>query len=340
MRALDMHAHYWPKGLLDAIEREQDWYGWQIRQRDDGKVDLRFRGFSLPFAPPPADLADPDERITRRRDEQGIEAEALMVVGFLWNTHLDSAEGARYSREINEELAAVESSHPDRFRGLGLLPLQDTETALAELAYAVDELGLTSFAIPSHVEGRNLDDPAVMPVLHAMAERDVTISVHPPFFDKIGDADRFAKHYFKSSFGAPIEASIGLMSLVYDGFLDRHPDVRLWVTHGGGVLPFTIGRFLTRWQNQAPEDRPTRDEPPSYLRRIHVGCLVHDDASLRFLIERIGIERITLGTDHPFSWDHPGGAANWIREAAFLTEPEKQAILWDNAARFLRFNGA
>lgn len=337
MRAFDLHAHYWPSGLLDAIEHEREWFGWQPRRGPDG-VELRLGDVVLPFAPPKVDLADPATRTARRRQEQGIEAEAVMVVGFLWNTHLDAAAGARYCREVNQELAELERASPGHFRGLGLLPLQDTGAALAELDHAVGTLGLTSFAVPSHVEGRNLDDPSVIPVLDAMAERDVSISIHPPFFDKIGDKDRFSKHYFKSSFGAPIEASIGIMSLIYDGFLDRHPDVRLWVTHGGGVVPFTAGRFLTRWRSQDPADRPMQDEPPSYLSRIHVGCLVHDDASLRFLVDRIGIERITLGTDHPFAWDHPGGAANWVRGADFLTEEEKRAILWDNAARFLRFD--
>lgn len=337
MRAFDLHAHYWPSGLLDAIEREQEWYGWYPQRSSDDRVELRLGDTVLPFTPPRVDLADPHARIARRGREQGIEAEAVMVVGFLWNTHLDAAAGARYCREVNEELAELEETNPNHFRGLGLLPLQDTAAAMTELEHAMDVLGMTSFAVPSHVEGRNLDDPSIIPVLDAMAERDVSISIHPPFFDKIGDRDRFAKHYFKSSFGAPIEASIGIMSLVYDGFLDRHPDVRLWVTHGGGVVPFTAGRFLTRWRSQDPSDRPMEDEPPNYLSRIHVGCLVHDDASLRFLIERVGLQRITLGTDHPFAWDHPGGAANWIRDAAFLTPDEKRAILWDNAARFLRF---
>lgn len=336
MQAIDMHAHYWPRGLLHAVRDGRQWYGWTPGHNASGAPTLELGGEVLPFDAPAMDLEDPATRLKIRMDTQGIDFEALMVVGFLWNYHLEPDEGAAYCREINTELAELERSHPNHFRGLGLLPMQDVDSALSELAYAIDVLGLRSFAMASHINGLNLDDPAVIPILDAMADADVSITVHPPYFDKIGDKDRFARHYFKSTFGAPVESSVAMLSLMYDGLLDRHPNLRIWFTHGGGVAIYTIGRFESHWQRLAADRKPMLKSPRAYLEQIHVGCLVHDDASLRFLIERIGASRITLGTDYPFVWDHPGGAANWIRDAEFLTPEEKDAILWRNAARFLR----
>lgn len=336
MRAIDMHAHYWPRGILKAVRDGSEWYGWHARERAGGGTELVLGDIAIPFKAPERDLEDPDGRTAARIAAQGIDFEALMVVGFLWNHHLGPEEGVRYANEINEELAEIEQAHPDRFRGLGVLPLQDRTASMEALRYAVDELGLRSFALAGHVNGRNLDDPDIIAVIEAMIDRDVSISVHPPFFDKLGEHDRLARHYFKSSMAAPIEASIALMSLIYDGLLDRRPEARLWFTHGGGIVPFTIGRFATRWHQQSELDRPMRRPPQEYLDQVYYGCLVHDDASLRFTIDRVGADRLTLGTDHPFSWDHPGGAGNWIRNAAFLTEEEREGILWRNAARFLR----
>lgn len=335
--AIDMHAHFWPFGLLRAIGAGESWYGWVgVPDLVGGGTHLSLDGRPVRFDVPDHDLDDAPARDAERQGHQGITSEALMVVGFLWNYHLDAARGARQSREVNEELAALQAAHPARYRGLAVLPLQDTRAAIDELEYAVKELGLTSFAIGGHVGGRNLDDAGVVPVLEAMADADVSISVHPPYFGKIG-GQRLDRHHFSSSLAAPVEASISLMSVIHSGLLDRRPDIRMWFTHGGGIVPFTIGRFRTKWARLAPEDRPMRSSPEDYLRRVHVGCLVHDDASLRFLIDRVGIERVTLGTDHPFDWDHPGGAANWIRSADFLTDEEREAILWGNAVRFLRW---
>lgn len=338
VQAIDMHAHYWPRGILRAVREGTEWFGWRAVKSKRGGIELVLGDVAIPFKAPEQDLEDPSSRMKNRMEAQGIDFEALMVVGFLWNHHLEADEGVRFANEINEELAELERVYPDRFRGLGVLPMQDTEAALSSLRYAVEDLGMQSFALAGHVNGRNLDDPGIMVVIERMIDLDVSISVHPPFFDKLGEHDRLAKHYFKSSMAAPIESSIAMMSLIYDGLLDRRPEARLWFTHGGGIAPYTIGRFATRWNQQSEADRPMKHSPEYYLSKVYVSCLVHDDDSLRFLIDRVGADRITLGTDHPFSWDHPGGAGNWIRNADFLTEDERQGILWRNAARFLRIS--
>jgi aminocarboxymuconate-semialdehyde decarboxylase len=340
MQAIDMHAHYWPRGLLAAVRGGREWYGWRPTTTAAGKPALELMGETLPFTAPEQDLEDPEARQKIRWETQGVDFEALMVVGFLWNYHLDPEQGAAYCREVNEELAELERSHPDHYRGLALLPMQDHAAAMQELAYATDVLGLRSFAMSSHVNGLNLDDPAIMPTIDALADADVSINVHPPYFDKIGDGDRFQRHYFKSTFGAPIESSIALLSLAYGGLYDRHPDLRIWFTHGCGVANFTMGRFESHWNRFPADQKPMQTPPSACLKRSHGDCLVHDDDSLRFLIERLGISQVTLGTDYPFVWDHPGGAANWVRDADFLSQEEKDAILWKNAARFLRLPGA
>ncbi len=333
--AIDTHTHFWPRGLLTAAREGREWYGWRpLREANDKQVFALGRTV-LSFEAPDVDLDDPVARMKVRGEAQGIVFEAVQVAGFLFNYHLDARSGAAFCRELNTELAELEAAAPTTYRGLAQLPLQDRDASLAVLEHAVKELGLRHFVITPAVNGRNLDDPDVLPVLEAMADAGVTANVHPAFFDKIGAGDRLGRYYFESSFAAPVEASIGLMTVIHSGLLDRHPDFRLCFTHGGGIAIHSLGRFDHRW-NMIPHTARTMARPPSeYLAagNLYYDVLVHDVKALEMVIDRVGVGQLTIGTDHPFAWDHPGGAANWIRDATFLSAEDREKILWRNAAR-------
>jgi aminocarboxymuconate-semialdehyde decarboxylase len=333
--AIDTHTHFWPRGLLAAGRSGSDWYGWRPLSEANGRRAFALGRTVLAFEPPEVDLADPTARLAQRTDAQGIAFEAVQVAGFLFNYHLDAARGAAFCRELNTELAELEAAAPGRYRGLAQLPLQDTDAALAVLEHSVKELRLRHFVITPAVNGRNLDDPRILPVLEAMAEAGVTVNVHPAFFDKLGAGDRLSRYYFESSFAAPVEASIGLMSVIHSGLLDRHPDLRMCFTHGGGIAIHSLGRFDHRWHMIGAGQRTMARPPSEYLSagNLFYDVLVHDVKALEMVIERVGVDQLTIGTDHPFAWDHPGGAANWIRDADFLDAEAREKILWRNAAR-------
>lgn len=333
--AFDTHSHYWPRGLLHAARSGRNWYGWRQLTEHDGRHVYALADRVLRFNPPDIDLEDSEARIALRRDAQGIEAEAVQVAGFLFNYHLDARQGAAFCTELNTELAELERTSPGRFVGLGLLPLQDRRAALDVLEHSVVELGLRHFAVTPVINGRNLDDPDVMPVLEAMAEAGVSVNVHPDFFEKLGQGDRLARYYFKSSFAAPVEASIGLMSVIHSGLLDAHPDLRMCFTHGGGIAMQSLGRFDHRWHIIAEDERSMRRPPSEYLAsgNLFFDVLVHDVRALELVMDRVGVDQLVVGTDHPFSWDHPGGAANWIRRTSVLNDEARDAVLWRNAIR-------
>jgi aminocarboxymuconate-semialdehyde decarboxylase len=117
--------------------------------------------------------------------------------------------------------------------------------------------------------------------------------------------------------------------------MDRHPDFRVWISHGGGAAMYAMGRLDRRWNAMEPAGRPMPSAPSDYLRRFWYGNLVHGDVPLRFLIDMVGADRVTVGTDHPFQWDHVGGSANWIRKNPVLPPRDRESILWRNAAEFL-----
>jgi aminocarboxymuconate-semialdehyde decarboxylase len=234
---------------------------------------------------------------------------------------------------LNEEVAAVQASFPDRYAGMAVLPMQHLGLALRELDYACGKLGLRTIAIATNVRGLNLDDPAVLPILEAAAANGIGICVHPPVWDKAGD-DRFTRYHFANSFGAPLESSLAAMSVIYSGLLDRHPDARIMFTQGGGWIHFGVGRLNHRYVQRA-DARPMARPPVDYLSRIYFDCLVHDERSLALLIERAGVDKVLAGTDFPATGDIPGGAMKWIGACKFLSDAEKEQILWRNALAFL-----
>ena len=331
--AIDVHSHFWPDGMLKAAAAGRPWYGWSALDRRGGKGVVAFGPRIAPFNPPTADLAEPAPRSQSRWETQRIALEAVLPVGFLFHYDLEGVEARDCAREINEELAELERTHPDRYRGMAFLPLQDTDAALAEVEYAVKELGLSAFAIGSSIQGRNVDDPSVLPVLEEIARADATLMIHPPYWGKVGEP-RYPRYQFARTFGAIYEDGVNVASIMYSGILDRFPEFKVCFPHGGGTINGLIGRLDLRYHGQG-DSRFLQSAPSDYLRRLHYDCLVHDELVLRFLIERVGHKQIMTGTDYPFDGDIPGGSTHWIRGLDWLDEGQKEDILWRNAAAFL-----
>lgn len=330
---IDMHAHFTPRGLLAAAADDRPWYGWRFLMDASGKQYISLGERVLPFTGGESTLEDPGERNQARRAEQGITMEALVLGARYWNQHLDPDTASTYCREVNQELAEVQNAYPDSYRGMAILPHQDERLALKELEHATAHLGLGVVVVPTHFRGRNLDDPSMVVVLEEAARLGVPVAVHPTRWDTIGH-ERLPRHFFWNSFGAPLESSLALMSLTYSGLLDRFPDFRVMFTQGGGWVHYGIGRFTLRY-DQREDARVTEDRPDEYLRRAYYDCLIHDDASLRFLLDRVGSTQVFVGTDYTAGGDIPGGAANWIKSLNAIDETERESILWRNAARFL-----
>jgi aminocarboxymuconate-semialdehyde decarboxylase len=333
MNAIDMHAHWTPRGLLKQTAAGKDWYGWKVYSDAKGGEHAALGNRVLTFGVSRSELSDPIARATKRLEFEGIGMEALILTGIFWNYHLDEAPARRFTREVNEEQAEVQNAFPERFRGMALLPMQHPRLALEELDYAVNHLGLTTVLIASNVRGMNLDEPSVLPLLEAAAAMGVSIVVHPVYWGKPGE-DRFPRYHFENSFGAPLESSLAAMSVVYSGLLDRHPDIRIMFTQGGGWIHFGIGRLNLRY-TQRPEASPMKKAPVDYLAQMYFDCLVHDDDSLELLKKRAGADRIMIGTDHPGSGNILGGAVHWIRNSPLFSADEKERIQRKNAETFL-----
>ena len=281
------------------------------------------------------ELSDLPARL-RAMERMGVDHQLMSGWIDLTAYELEPEAGAEYSRAHNRCLAEEAARHPDRLSALATAPLQAPDLAAAVLREAMGELGMKGVQIATSVAGRRLDRAGLEPFWSAAGELGAVIFLHPLRPLAGVDLEGF---FLENAVGRPAETAIAAAALIMSGVPERHPGASFVLAHGGGFLPYQIGR-LNRAGAVRPQSAAARiSQPPGhYLRRMYVDTVVHQPAVLSFLAETLGPERILLGTDYPFAMGEPDPAGA-VRAAARLGEQDRRAILGGNAARLLRMGG-
>ncbi len=209
---------------------------------------------------------------------------------------------AEISRLQNDHVAQLVAQDPGRFAGLGTLPLSAPGAAVTEASRAVLELGLRGFQIDSRADAMELSDPALDPVWARLVQLDAALVIHPLGFSH---GQRLAPFFMVNTVGQPLEEIMAAHHLIFGGILDRHPDLRVMIVHGGGYFPFYLGRLDHAWKTR-PELRRLTGQPPSaYLRQMWYDTCVFDPETLARLVDLAGPDRVMLGSDWPFDMGDP-----------------------------------
>jgi aminocarboxymuconate-semialdehyde decarboxylase len=271
-------------------------------------------------------MTDIGQRL-RDMDAMGIDIQVICPsILHQCSYSLDENLALRIERLSNDRVAETVAHNSDRLVGIGSVPLQNVELAVAELERAVRELGLKGVIISSHVNGTELGDASLRPFWAKVQELDAAVLVHPAG----GTDERLKRHRRLTSFGQQIEETFALSSLVYDGVLDEFPRIKIAFSHGGGFLPYYAGRldFFHR-KGYSPQ---LRGDLSSYLRRLYYDGVVFSPDMLEFLVAKATASHVMMGTDYPFGETDPVGL---VRRARRLSRQEQDAILGANAASFL-----
>jgi aminocarboxymuconate-semialdehyde decarboxylase len=272
-----------------------------------------------------------DERIADM-DRMGIDIQAVSISPYQYYYWSEPGVGRDVSKLINDNLASAIGEKPDRFVGLGTVPLQNTEMAITELDRCVNELGFKGIEINSQISGEELSTPRLAPFWAKVEELDILVFIHTAGFTH---ADRLKDHYFINLIGHPIEATLAISRLIFDGVMENHPGLKIVVAHGGGFLPAYSGRMDHAYRARKDVREGLPDLPSEYLKRFHFDTMVFEPDQLEYLINKFGPNHILLGTDYPYDMgeDDPLGLVNKVKG---LNEHDYSSICGGNAARLLK----
>lgn len=266
-------------------------------------------------------------------DRMGVDIQAVCPAPYQFFYWTEPDYGAELAREVNEGMAGIAADHPDRFVALGSVPLQDSQLAIRELNHCVKNLGMRGIEICTNVNGKNLTDPSLkLDKFFARAEAlGVVIFMHPLGYTQ---ADRLTHHYFNNVIGNPLDSTVAVSHLIFDGVMARYPKLKFVVAHGGGFIAHYWARMDHAWRAR-PDCRTVIKKPPSsYLEKFYFDTITFDPEMLRRLIERFGADHVVLGTDYPYDMgeEDPLGLIAQVKK---LSKADRQLIQGGNAARLL-----
>jgi aminocarboxymuconate-semialdehyde decarboxylase len=267
-------------------------------------------------------------------DKMGVDIQAVAPAPYHYFYFTDPELGASLARDVNHGIANVVASHPDRFVGLGSVPLQNPKMAVKELEYCVKKLGLKGVEICTNVNGKNLTDPSLgLEKFFAKAnELGIVVFMHPLGFTQ---GERLSNHYFNNVIGNPLETTIAVSHLIFDGVIARYPKIKFLAAHGGGFLAHYWARMDHAWGARKDCRTVIKKKPSSYLEKIYFDTITHDPEMLGNLVNRFGANHVMLGTDYPYDMadDHP---LKTIRAVKRLSTSDRQLIEGGNAVKLMK----
>lgn len=267
----------------------------------------------------------------RQMDEQGIDVEALSVNPFWYAAEPDLAR--KLIRMQNEKLAEFCAAHSDRFVAFASVALQHPELAAEQLEEGVKKLELRGASLGGSVNGEELASPRFDPFWAKAEALGIPVFIHPQGVPGLSSRLR-GNGVLGNVIGNPLDTTIALSHLIFDGTLDRFPKLKICAAHGGGYLPSYADRSdhgCLTFPEQC--NKTLKKRPTEYLKQLYFDSLVFSGEALRHLVAQCGVSQIVLGTDFPYPWTST--AVDHVLGTPGLSDADRRAILGGNAAKLL-----
>jgi aminocarboxymuconate-semialdehyde decarboxylase len=332
MQTIDIHTHFFPKSWPDLVARfgTPDW-PW-IKHTEPGKAivmlgDREFRHIT-------AACWDVNVRL-ENMERDGIDLQIISATPVLFAYGRESKQALDCAQLFNDAALDLCRQGKGKLKSLCQVPLQDIDASCRELSRCM-RAGHVGVQIGNHVGEKNLDDPGILDFLRHCAKERAAVLVHP--WDMLGGL-RMPKYMMPWTVGMPAETQLALVSLIVSGAFDQLPaNLRICFAHGGGSFAFLLGRLENAWHHHSVA-RGTSQFPPShYLDRFFVDSAVFDESTLKFLVDKMGVERVVLGSDYPFPLGEQR-VGSLIRESS-LSPATKSNLLTTNASKWLAFESS
>src|SRR3984893_1475811 len=267
-------------------------------------------------------------------DERGIDVQVLSINGY-WFYGAERDLASKIVKLHDEKLYEWCKAHSDRYVALSSVALQFPDLAAEQLEHAVKELGLRGAAIGGHVLGEDLSGPRFDPFWAKAQELGVVVFMHPQGAENVLQKDALkGRGDLGNVIGNPLETTIFLTRMMFNGAFDRFPGLKICAAHGGGYLPSYLGRTEVACEVRPNADCANKKQPSDYLKsQVLVDTIVISDEGLRHLAAEVGTGQVVFGTDMPFNWH---SNVDLILNAKFLSDAEKEAILGGTLVKLLR----
>jgi len=275
-------------------------------------------------------LLDLDLRM-RDFDAMGVDAQVISPAPAQCYYYVPAEVGMKAARAVNEGIAEIARSRSDRIpAAMGSVALQaGGAAAAAEVEYCVKTLGLKGVEVLAHVGDKELSDPDFEPFWAKVEALGAVVFIHPNSYPQ---QERFREHYFSNVIGNPLDTTMALHWLIFDGVLERYPDLKIVASHGGGYLPAYSGRIDHAWGARS-DTRGTLPKPPSYyLKKIYLDTIVFTTHQLEAMMKLFGADKILLGTDYPYDMGEYDPIGH-IASCEMLSSSDVAAIAGGNAKR-------
>lgn len=328
MMIIDFHTHFFPKKFLEALAQGETKV--RFAKEENGRMYLSSPGFQTEIEHGHFDLA---ERIAAM-DAAGVAMQCLTPT--IPGVHGETSEiGIRLARIFNEGAATAVQQHPDRFTALAMLPLQEPAAAVAELDYAVRELGLKGGALFTNLNGRYLDDPAYLPLFAKAVELDVPLWLHPTVPQDIG---WMADYRLVVVAGFLHETAVAVGRLIYSGVLEKFPALKLILSQMGGTLPMIAERMERAYQLYPECQAQLSTSPITLLKRFYLDTTPGTPNAIQFAVDFVGVDQLIMGSDYPQQIGDIPGAIDTIRQLR-LADGDKRKIMGGNVRQLLKLDG-
>ena len=323
---IDIHTHIMPEKMPNWTKK----FGYgefiHLEHRSCGacmmKGDNIFRVVEENCYKPVARISD--------MDQTNVDKQVLSTIPVLFNYWAKANDGLETARFFNDHIAETSANDPDRFIGIGTVPLQDVDLSIREMERCVSDLKMPGLEIGTNVNGKNLGEKEFFPFFEAAEKLNCCLFIHP--WEMMGE-EQTKKYWLPWLVGMPAETTRAICSLIFGGVMERFPNLRIAFAHGGGSFPYTLGRiehgFDVRPDLVAIDNKKS---PRQYVGKFWVDSLVHEEHAFNFLLAIIGADKICVGSDYPFPLgEHrPGEMIERMQLEKNLQEKlfEKNALSW------------
>ena len=321
--AIDVHTHMLHRDWLDLLKRRG---GPRYSVSPVGGLKDVIHMDGAPFMTPLPEMFDYDLRI-RNMDRAGVDLAVVSLTcpNVYWGDAATSLEAARI---LNDDMASAQRTYPNRIRWLASLPWQHPSLALEELARARRE-GAVGVMVLANVDGKSLTEPALSAVWQAIDEAALPVLVHPTAPPGVRDMD-MSTHNLVPPVGFVFDTTLALARMFYDGFLDRHPNLKLIAAHGGGALPYLVGRLDICHEKIPTCGARTKEPPGNAMRRIYVDSVVFRQEALDLAVAVCGPGNVLYGSDYPHNI---GDMAGCLSRVDALASDVRNKVRGENARR-------